>query len=58
MKSLRPCSMCGCDPCESPGWCRAQARWEAEEPDTADEALPADPVEAEVEDADTDTERE
>ena len=29
----RICSMCGADPCESPGWCRAQARAENEERD-------------------------
>ena len=23
-----PCNLCGCDPCESPGACRAQARAE------------------------------
>ena len=36
-----PCSLCGCDPCESPSACRSQARFE-DDPGGAGEFVEAD----------------
>lgn len=32
-KTGRPCCICGADPCEAPGACQAQARYENEDHD-------------------------
>ena len=36
-----PCSLCGCDPCESPSACRSQARFE-DDPGDAGEFVEAE----------------